>query len=308
MALAKSTSIDPTLFLRKASNLSDLTDAAAARVNLGLLDMSTQASNNVSITGGAISGLTQLEVAVTGAATYVPVARFLAPNNTASGRASQLQFGASNTLGNSAEWRWVHIGNNNAANRVDFGINGVATPVFSYRLDGKVGIGTTNPAGIFEISGTGGTSNYYFTTTAAADRNIIQSRNTAANGGSLDFRTYGASFSETLFGQAMASGALLMSISGNTTADAAPFVIGNFRASPLIFGTNGNEVMRCDRLGNLMFGNTTANGGGNRVIGIRNCSTVPSTNPSDGGVLYVESGALKYRGSGGKVTTIADAA
>lgn len=46
-----------------------------------------------------------------------------------------------------------------------------------------------------------------------------------------------------------------------------------------------------------------ANGVG--VIGIKSATTNPSTNPSGGGILYVDSGALKYRGSGGTVTTIA---
>lgn len=40
---------------------------------------------------------------------------------------------------------------------------------------------------------------------------------------------------------------------------------------------------------------------------IANASTVPSSNPSGGGLLYVEGGALKYRGSSGTVTTIANA-
>jgi hypothetical protein len=48
-------------------------------------------------------------------------------------------------------------------------------------------------------------------------------------------------------------------------------------------------------------------GGGFKVIGISNATTVPSTNPSGGGVLYVEAGALKYRGSSGTITTIAPA-
>ena len=52
---------------------------------------------------------------------------------------------------------------------------------------------------------------------------------------------------------------------------------------------------------------TKAFGGGIGVIGIANANTVPSTNPSGGGVLYVEAGALKFRGSGGTVTPIAPA-
>lgn len=46
---------------------------------------------------------------------------------------------------------------------------------------------------------------------------------------------------------------------------------------------------------------------GRRVLGIKNAVVVPTTNPSDGGILYVEGGALKYRGSSGTVTTIANA-
>jgi hypothetical protein len=53
-----------------------------------------------------------------------------------------------------------------------------------------------------------------------------------------------------------------------------------------------------------LFSLTGSFGGGGAVLAIANASTVPSTNPSGGGILYVESGALKYRGSSGTVTTL----
>lgn len=52
---------------------------------------------------------------------------------------------------------------------------------------------------------------------------------------------------------------------------------------------------------------TTDFGSGSGVIGIANAATVPSVNPTGGGVLYTEAGALKYRGSSGSVTTLAPA-
>jgi hypothetical protein len=53
--------------------------------------------------------------------------------------------------------------------------------------------------------------------------------------------------------------------------------------------------------------NGTSFGGGEAVIYIANANIVPSSNPALGGILYVDSGALKYRGSSGTVTTIAAA-
>ena len=46
-------------------------------------------------------------------------------------------------------------------------------------------------------------------------------------------------------------------------------------------------------------------GGGQKVMFLANATTVPTTNPVGGGVLYVQAGALKWRGSSGAITTIA---
>ena len=48
-------------------------------------------------------------------------------------------------------------------------------------------------------------------------------------------------------------------------------------------------------------------GAGTHVVFIANSTVTPTANPVGGGILYVENGALKYRGSGGTVTTLGPA-
>lgn len=68
--------------------------------------------------------------------------------------------------------------------------------------------------------------------------------------------------------------------------------------TPLIFGNFTDD--------NVGF-NTADFASGTRVIAIANATAVPSGTPTGGGVLYVEGGALKYKGSSGTVTTLASA-
>lgn len=58
---------------------------------------------------------------------------------------------------------------------------------------------------------------------------------------------------------------------------------------------------------NFAFGSLGSFGGGVRVLFLANATTLPTSNPTGGGLLYVDSGALKYRGSSGTVTTLAPA-
>lgn len=53
-----SATVTTSLGTKADRTLSNLTDASAARTNLGLGSMATQAANNVSITGGSIDGVT----------------------------------------------------------------------------------------------------------------------------------------------------------------------------------------------------------------------------------------------------------
>lgn len=75
------------------------------------------------------------------------------------------------------------------------------------------------------------------------------------------------------------------------------------------FGADGNVILAYSFgvRGNVGIGTGSQFGSGIGVIGVVNASTVPSTDPTDGGVLYAESGALKWRGSGGTVTQLAAA-
>jgi hypothetical protein len=82
-----------------------------------------------------------------------------------------------------------------------------------------------------------------------------------------------------------------------------------------INGRNANDsgfetVVVFQRLaagGNFGFRTKSQFGGGRGVIAIANAAASPSANPASGGILYVEDGALKYRGSNGTVTIIASA-
>lgn len=57
--------------------------------------------------------------------------------------------------------------------------------------------------------------------------------------------------------------------------------------------------------GNIGIRTSSQFGGGHGVMAIANASVAPSVNPAGGGILYVQDGALKYRGSNGTVTVIA---
>ncbi len=116
---------------------------------------------------------------------------------------------------------------------------------------------------------------------------------------------------------AMASSGGIWYRSAANTSDLRLFDLGRFQgsiennsitmgggATPRISIEVTNEICL---LGSLSLFATGSFGGGNRVIFIADRTTAPTSNPTGGGLLYCESGALKYRGSSGTVTTLGPA-
>ena len=75
-----------------------------------------------------------------------------------------------------------------------------------------------------------------------------------------------------------------------------------------IRGNDGLTTLAMASSRNMQLGSATMSiGGGSGVFGLTNATTVPTSNPTGGGILYAEGGALKWRGSSGTITTIAAA-
>lgn len=80
------------------------------------------------------------------------------------------------------------------------------------------------------------------------------------------------------------------------------------RIKALIYGTfNATVAYQTLRLNASVGINTTSFGSGKGVLAIANRTTAPTANPTGGGILYCEAGALRYKGSNGTITTIAAA-
>lgn len=79
-----------------------------------------------------------------------------------------------------------------------------------------------------------------------------------------------------------------------------------FQYSATAFNSGYANLMVVTETGNVGVGVSTFGTSAAKVFGLAN-ATAPTTSPAGMGQLYVESGALKFRGSSGTITTIAAA-
>lgn len=101
---------------------------------------------------------------------------------------------------------------------------------------------------------------------------------------------------------------------GDFTTQVKSPILASGSATDLILQYNTTEKVRVLTAetrfasgNNLAFFGTGSFGSGTQVVFLANTSAAPSGSPTGGGLLYVESGALKYKGSSGSVTVLAAA-
>ena len=163
----------------------------------------------------------------------------------------------------------IIAGGNTSNNILTFYTAAAAAPAERMRLDasGNLGLGTSSPVSGARLAVVGGTTQLSGGTSAQAGLRV----------------------------QSQSGVATITGINNDNNA-----------FNPLAFYTGASEVVRIDTSGNVGIGTATFGTSAAKVVGIAN-GTAPTTSPAGMGQLYVEGGALKYRGSSGTVTTIANA-
>lgn len=264
------------------------TTASGARTNLGLGSIATQDSNNVSITGGSISGITDLAVADggTGASTAsgartnlgLAIGSDVQAHSARLDEISALAVSDGNFIvANGASW----VAESGGTARASLGLGSIATQSAS-----SVSITGGSISGITDLAvADGGTG----ASTASAARSNLglgsiatqDASSVSITGGAIDGTTIGGSTpaSGTFTGVTIDGGVQQFRTSGGASVtarvtqptDGALFIdadsFGNFAGSYLALGVDGAEAARLDDGGNFLVSTTDTNPSSNSTSG-----------------------------------------
>lgn len=199
-----------------------------------------------------------------------------------------------NTSGASIALRGVSAGSN--AHGIEFYTGGSERA----RLDssGNFAIGISAPSAFFHA---------FKNNSGSATEAKVENAQTTANSAARLAVVTGTSNSFALFQLTESgSGFSLAEWAAGPAVTGGMFITSASASSPIVLRQGVSEAVRIGANGNVGIGATTFGTSAARVLGIAN-GTAPTTSPAGMGQLYVEAGALKYRGSSGTVTTIANA-
>lgn len=163
------------------------------------------------------------------------------------------------------------------------------TDQFSITNAGLVGIGTNNQSTRLWIGdGTVSTSNVVsfgkYETATESNQPLIQMKSVIAAGASQD-----------------------LALAAQSTSGGIVFYTG-LPTTPYTIGAGSSAIRGfINASGNWAIGATGSFGSGTGVVFIANAGANPSANPTGGGILYVNAGALTYRGSSGTITVLGPA-
>jgi hypothetical protein len=177
------------------------------------------------------------------------------------------------------EHRWFTAPSGTAGNAISF------TQAMTLDASGSLGVGTASASQRLHVTAA---------SSSAFVGARIQNNNASVGLAGVEFSsdaTYAKAAIAQTRGDANGVGPLVFYVRSST--DAANWATSDERA-------------RMDISENVLIGMTAAATSSAKTLHLAN-ATVPTANPTGGGVLYVEAGALKYRGSSGTVTTIANA-